>query len=392
MKEGWIYKKLGDIGKFQRGGGFLKNDFIDEGFPCIHYGQIHTKFGVCVEKHLTCISKEIASKSKIAHPNDLIIVITSEDVEGSCKCTAWLGNYDVAVGAHAAIYRHNQNAKYLAYVLRSRRFNEDKTKYAHGFKVVEIKPDDIGKIEVPIAPLSLQQQIVSELDLLSDVIEKQKAQIEELDKLAQSAFYDMFGDPVTNEKSWEIKQLGDVSDITSSKRIFANEYREDGIPFYRGKEITEKSKGQEISLELFISEERYEEIKKSFGVPSIGDILITAVGTIGNIWVVNDTNPFYFKDGNIIWVKEFKNIDPTYFKSVLTILIATYKSEMANGCAYNALTIVNLKKMSFALPPLALQQEFAAKVEAIEQMKAKVRQSLKESEELFNSRMDYYFD
>ena len=248
------------------------------------------------------------------------------------------------------------------------------------------------KLLIPIPSINEQQQIISELDLLSDVIENQKAQIEELDKLAQSIFYNMFGDPVTNEKNWELKKLGDVSDITSSKRIFANEYREDGIPFYRGKEITEKSKGQEISLELFISEERYEEIKESFGVPSIGDILITAVGTIGNIWVVNDTNPFYFKDGNIIWVKDFKNIDPTYFKSVLTILIATYKGEMANGCAYNALTIVNLKKMSFALPPLALQQEFAAKIEAIEHMKAKVRQSLKESEELFNSRMDYYFN
>lgn len=389
MKEGWTYKKLGEIGQIITGNTpstrdirnyssedrcFVKpSDLGKEGITIISNSEFH------ISEYAFNNSRQLPIGSILTTCIGTIGKIGVLDVQATC-------NQQI----NALIPKNGINSVFVAYNLLSQRHLLEKI--ANAPIVPIINKGLFSEIKIAIPSISLQQQIVSELNLLSDVIEKKKAQIEEFDKLAQSTFYEMFGDPVTNEKSWEIKQLGDVSDITSSKRIFANEYREDGIPFYRGKEITEKSKGQEISLELFISEERYEEIKESFGVPSIGDILITAVGTIGNIWVVNDTNPFYFKDGNIIWVKEFKNIDPTYFKSVLTILIATYKSEMANGCAYNALTIVNLKKMSFALPPLALQQEFAAKIEAIEQMKAKVRQSLKESEELFNSRMDYYFN
>ena len=251
---------------------------------------------------------------------------------------------------------------------------------------------DLLSMPIPVPPLAVQHQIVAEMDLLNGAIEKQKAQLEELDKLAQSIFYDMFGDPVTNEKGWDVRVMEEVCEITSSKRVFANEYCDSGIPFYRGKEITETSKGKSISSELFISKERYKDIKNEYGVPAIGDILITAVGTIGNIWVVNDNEPFYFKDGNIVWLKNIKIIDSTYFRNILSILIDAYKYEMANGCAYNALTIANLKRMSFSLPPLSLQQEFASKIEAIESMKAKVRQSLSEAETLFNSRMDYYFN
>lgn len=384
MKEGWTYKRLGDVAYYptQRISSELMNETNYVGVD----NMIKDRGG-----------KTLANF--IPSEGNAIQYLKGDILLGNIRPylkKIWLSDSEGGASGDVLIIRpkdtKNLCSNYLYWVLASDMFFEYDTLHCKGAKMPRGNKDDIMKYQLPVPTIEAQQQIVSELELLSFVIEKQKAQIEELDKLAQSTFYEMFGDPVTNEKSWEIKQLGDVSDITSSKRIFANEYREDGIPFYRGKEITEKSKGQEISLELFISEERYEEIKESFGVPSIGDILITAVGTIGNIWVVNDTNPFYFKDGNIIWVKEFKNIDPTYFKSVLTILIATYKSEMANGCAYNALTIVNLKKMSFALPPLALQQEFAAKIEAIEQMKAKVRQSLKETEELFNSRMDYYFN
>lgn len=249
-----------------------------------------------------------------------------------------------------------------------------------------------NRLPIPTPPLSEQQRIVEELDLLSSIIEKKKAQLKELDSLAQSIFYDMFGDPVTNEKGWENEKMNTLCTITSSKRIFANEYSEEGVPFYRGKEITELSKGQAISIELNISQKRYNEIKKEFGVPSIGDILITAVGTIGNIWVVSDDREFYFKDGNIIWLKDIKGLNPSFFRKLLSILIDAYKSEMAQGCAYNALTIVNLKKMRVLCPPLPLQQQFAEKIEAIERQKELIKQSIKEVETLFNSRMDYYFN
>lgn len=175
-EKGWNVKKFGEVGTFQRGGGFLKSDFVEEGFPCIHYGQIHTKFGFFTYTNLTSISKELAmSKSRIAHKGDIIIAITSEDVEGSCKSVAWMGDYDVAVGAHAAIFSHNQNPIYVSFYFRSAEYNRAKERYARGFKVVEIKPDDIAKIEIPLPPLSLQQSFAEKIE----AIEKQKELIKQ---------------------------------------------------------------------------------------------------------------------------------------------------------------------------------------------------------------------
>lgn len=239
--------------------------------------------------------------------------------------------------------------------------------------------------------LSEQERIVGELDCLSGVIEKKKQQLKELDALAQSIFYEMFGNPVENDMGWEVEKLGNKAEISSSKRIFANEYTDSGIPFYRGKEVTEKSKGNPISVELYISKERYAEIKLNYGIPSVGDILVTAVGTIGNIWVVDSEEPFYFKDGNVLWLKIKDGTNPVYFKYILTILIDRYKEMMANGCAYSALTIVNLKEMPTCVTPLFLQQQFADKIELIEKQKDLIRKSIEEVEMLFNSRMDYYF-
>ena len=101
-------------------------------------------------------------------------------------------------------------------------------------------------------------------------------------------------------------RLGDLVGISSSKRIYAKEYLDYGIPFYRSKEIIEKHKGNEISTELYISEERYNELRERFGVPNEGDILLTSVGTLGVPYLVRDEE-FYFKDGNLTWFKCFNN-------------------------------------------------------------------------------------
>ena len=154
----WPQKTLGEVGSFTRGGGFQKSDFVEQGIPCIHYGQIHTKFGPFITSHITEISSDLESKTKFASKGDLVIAITSEDTEGSCKSTAWLGDYPVAVGGHAAIYKHSMNPLYMSFFFKSTLFNYAKIEYVHGTKVFEIKPDDIAKILVPCPPMSLQNQ------------------------------------------------------------------------------------------------------------------------------------------------------------------------------------------------------------------------------------------
>ena len=163
----WDVKRIGEIGKFQRGGGFQKSDFVEEGFPCIHYGQIHMRFGSVTKKHLTCIPNVLAEKKgKIAKTGDVILAITIEDLSGSCKCTAWWGDYDDAVSGHAAILKHEQNPIFLSYYFRTNAFSAAKERYAHGFKVTEITPDDISKISIYLPPIELQKQFA---DIVLDI-------------------------------------------------------------------------------------------------------------------------------------------------------------------------------------------------------------------------------
>jgi type I restriction enzyme S subunit len=152
--------------------------------------------------------------------------------------------------------------------------------------------------------------------------------------------------------NWKTIKLSDVADVTSSKRIFREEYIVSGIPFYRGKEVTQLSKGESISTELFISEERYEEIKAKFGIPQIGDLLITSVGTIGSVWLVDNDLPFYFKDGNVTWVKNFNSIiNGEYIYQWLQTKEAIEQIKSVTiGSTQEALTISALKGLELFIP------------------------------------------
>lgn len=175
-EKGWEVKKFGEIGTLERGAGISKKDFADDGLPCIHYGQLHTTFGAYTRKNITFIPKDVLPKYKIAHSGDLILAITSEDVEGSCKSTAWLGDYDVVVGSDAAIFHHNQNGIYLSYYTRTKAFYNEKAKYAKGFKVTHISTKEIASISICVPPLSIQNIFANKIEQ----IEKQKAIIQKI--------------------------------------------------------------------------------------------------------------------------------------------------------------------------------------------------------------------
>ena len=169
-EKGWEVKTMGEVGELQRGSGLSKKDLIENGFPCMLYGQIHTRFGAYTKKHVACIPKELVKTAKIAHPGDVIMAITSEDVEGSCKSVAWMGDYDIAIGSDAAIYRHTMNGIYVSYYTQTKAFFNEKAKYAKGFKVTHISTKEIAAIPIPNPPLSLQQSFAAKIES----IEKQK--------------------------------------------------------------------------------------------------------------------------------------------------------------------------------------------------------------------------
>lgn len=179
---GYVPVKLGEIATIIRGGNFQKKDFVENGRPCIHYGQMYTHFGIYADKTLTYLNDEVFAKSKIAKPGDIIMAVTSENVEDVCSCTAWLGNEEIAVSGHTAIISHNQNAKYLSYYFHSAMFYKQKKKLAHGTKVIEVTPSKLADIEIMLPTLEEQERIVSILDrfdsLCNDLTSGLPAEIE----------------------------------------------------------------------------------------------------------------------------------------------------------------------------------------------------------------------
>lgn len=174
-------------------------------------------------------------------------------------------------------------------------------------------------------------------------------------------------------------------EVTSSKRVHKEDWLSDGIPFYRTRELVKLSDDGYVENELFISEQLYNEFKESYGVPQEGDILISGVGTIGVPYIVDSSQKFYFKDGNVIWFKNLGLFLPKY-------IFYLYKSQfmynqlhaMSSGTTVDTYTIVNAKKTKVPLPPLEIQQQIVTNIERLfaklDQAKEKAQQTLATAE------------
>ena len=176
--DGVEQKKLEEIATINRGGNFQKKHFCEIGIPCIHYGEIYTKYGLFADKTFSFIDSETAKKQKYASKNDIIMAVTSENIEDVCKCVAWLGEEKIAVSGHTAIIHHNQNAKYLIYFFYSSIFQKQKIKIAHGTKVIEVTPNDLNEIVIPVPPIEIQEKIVNMLDNFIELSELLKRESE----------------------------------------------------------------------------------------------------------------------------------------------------------------------------------------------------------------------
>lgn len=208
--DGVPYKHLREIGSVSRGGGFQKKDFTECGFPCIHYGQIYTSLGLHTYATSTFVRSSIFTKSKKAHPGDIIMAVTSENIEDVCSCTTWLGNGDVAVSGHIAVISHNLNPKYLTYFFHSSSFYQWKTKYAHGTKVIEVTPNKLLDVPVPVPPMEIQEEIVRILDSFSELEAELEAELEQRNK--QYRYYREKLIDQTTSAPWYT--LGEISQIS----------------------------------------------------------------------------------------------------------------------------------------------------------------------------------
>ena len=351
MKEGWEYKQIGELCEIldSQRRPVTKRDRKEGIYPYYGASGIQDFVDSYIFDGRYLLVGEDGAKWGSLDKSAYI-------VEGKC----WVNN-------HAHILQINDIIidRLLEYYL----VFEDLTMYITGAIVPKLTQKALVNIEIPVPPRSIQKQIVCELDLLSGAIEKHKAQLEELDKLAQSIFYDMFGDPCNNHKNFEVKPIEKVCILKAGKAIKAEElldYSENLYPCYGGNGI----RGY---INRFSHDGTF---------PIIG----RQGALCGN---VNLANGQFYATEHAVVVTPIIDLNAIWFYYVL---LNMRLGQYAHGVAQPGLSVKDISPLLMILPPLSLQQEFAVKVEAIEAMKTKVRQSLKEAETLFNERMDYYFN
>lgn len=391
-KTNWQIKKLGEVCDFVRGpfGGSLKKSFFKEdGY--IVYEQQHAINNQFNDSRYFIDEKKFKEMERFE--------LKSGDLIMSCSGT--MGKIAIAPRnikrgiINQALLKLTPSKqisnKFLKLWMQSEGFQDSLNKFSKGAAIKNVASVKILKqIEILLPPLSEQCRIVKILDEVFEGIEKvkenAKKNLQNSKELFESYLQSVFANP---RKDWEEKSLEELGKITSSKRIFKKEYVKEGVPFYRIKEIKELANDKRITLELYISKKRYKEIKDSFGVPLIGDILMTAVGTIGEIYVVKNDDEFYFKDGNILWFKNFNSVDPYFLKFVLMSFVEQI-NKLSKGSAYNALTIEKIEKHKIFLPKLISEQKsIVAKLDALsaetKKLEAIYQQKLVDLEELKKS-------
>ena len=227
--------------------------------------------------------------------------------------------------------------------------------------------------------LQTQKRIADILSAYDDLIENNLKRIKLLEQASQNIYKEWFvnlrfpgyeNTPINEETGlpvgWGNSELDSVATVQSSKRVFLADYVDNGVPFYRGKEISQKVKHEDVSEPYFISHEKFREFDSRFGSPKENDILITAVGTIGNCYLARKSDlPFYFKDGNLLWIHSYnENVSGFYliqyfqspiFKEIL--------NSITIGSSQKALTISAVKKINITVPDIETLDKFDSIIE-----------------------------
>lgn len=366
MKEGWEYKKLGEVCDIERGGSPRPiSDYITDAENGINW----IKIGDAVEgsKYILSTAEKIKpegmKKSRFVHKGDFILSNSMSfgkpyilGVDG-CIHDGWLVIHDD---------NNTFNKDFLYYYLGSPSIYSEFKRLAVGGVVNNLNSNLVRGVKVAIPPISEQQHIVEELDLLSSIIEKKKAQIKELDNLAQSFFYEMFGDPIINDKGWKKQKWNDTLKIINGKNQKNVENVSGAYPIYGSGGIMGYATDYLCPKNTVVIG-RKGNINKPILVHEPFWNVDTAFGLVSNEDVINFYYLYFF-----CIIFDFENLN-----KAVTIPSLTKK---------------DLLDIDIPIPPIFLQYQFADRIKTIEHQKELIQKSIKEVETLFNSRMDYYFN
>lgn len=377
MKQGWQIKKLGEVCESDLGKTLNQSKDTGELYPYLCAVNIlWDKIDFSTVKQTRFEKSELERYS--VHKGDLLIC------EGGDIGRAAIWKKDEPMLYQNALHRVRFNGSIIPrFCLLYLRFLKSigmlDSQYGKGVTIKHLVKSSLLSIPIPVPPIAEQEKIVAELDCLSGIIEKKKQQLKEYDALAQSIFYEMFGDPVENEKGWEIRTLENVSTLINGRAYKQNELLGEGK--YKVLRVGNFfTNGNYYYSDLELEEDKY---------CDNGDLLFAWSASFGAfIW--NEGKVIYhYHIWKVLFDKKVLNIQ--YYRYLLNTMTNFFMKDV-HGIGMAHLTKAGMEQYILPLPPLALQQAFASKIEAIEKQKELIKKSIEEVETLFNSRMDYYFN
>ena len=208
----------------------------------------------------------------------------------------------------------------------------------------------------------------------------------------KSRFVEMFGGPKLTDMLHPLVPIGELFNVGSSKRVFQKDWRSEGVPFYRAREVVKLSRDGHVDNELFISEEMFADYARQYGLPKPNDILVTGVGTLGVCYVVQKGDRFYYKDGNIICLNSKGLIDSTFvYHCYQQQFVRDQIYKNALGSTVGTYTIDSARKTLVPLPPPALQREFAAFFEKVDKLAFAARRRRDVARQLYRAKIQEFF-
>lgn len=249
------------------------------------------------------------------------------------------------------------------------------------------------KFTLPLPSISEQMHILDIIHKLQVMLRSRQQQLAKLDELVKARFVETFGDSEYNTKHWPVVKLSDICEVGSSKRIYKNEQSSSGVPFLRISDLNERIDGKIKNPEIFISIEKYDELKLQGMVPIAGDVLVTSRGTLGRCYIVTEEDVFYFQDGMISWLSKIDARAASLYLSYLFSMRGIQKQieTLQAGSTVAYLSITMLKKLDIMLPPPELQRRFLSFAEQIDKLKLSIKKSLEQMETLKKALMQQYF-
>ena len=270
-------------------------------------------------------------------------------------------------------------------------FIQDAINFSTGVAQLNLSTEWLNNYLVPVPPMEVQERIVAELDKINETIEDCRELLRNLDALAQSLFYDTFGNPITNPKGWEVKKLSDEClDVVDGDHS-APPKTDKGVPFITISNIDKTRNSIDFSDTFFVPQSYYDGLKDNRKARN-GDVLYTVTGSYGVTVLIENLPKFCFQRhiGLIRPKATLNSVFLSYWGRSASI--KAYADTVATGIAQKTVSLKSLRDFPIILPPLSLQEQFAARIEQIEAQKKAVEQTIAELQTLLDSRMDYWFN